>query len=136
MYVYCSPTSPSITSSVSSDLGTYILFMCIPFLYYSMYPLLCIVKVTHCFSHMHLLDRSRDTPCRWLFCLRIPLLRPDSTSLFHTLPRLYLTLPHSTLARPDSTSLYHTLPWLEPTLPQSTTLYPGSTLLYLTLPFL
>ena len=51
----------------------------------------------------------------------------DSTSFYYTQSRLYPTLPHCTLARADSTSLYHTLPWLHLTLPHSTILYPGST---------
>ena len=75
----------------------------------------------------------------------------DSTSLYYTLPWLYLTLhhsttlyrgstwlyitlPHSTVALLDSTSLYHTLPWLYLTLHHSTTLYCGATWLYLSVP--
>ena len=63
-----------------------------------------------------------------------------STSLYYSLPslssilpRIYVTLLHSTMSLLCSTSLYFTLAWFHLALLYSTTLYHGSSWLYITL---
>ena len=58
---------------------------------------------------------------------------PDSTTIYIESTLLYFTVLHSIMALFDSTSLYHTLPFLYLALRQFTTLYDGSTWLYFTL---